>query len=137
MDSKTIKSIKDIENLNAQNIYNKHKLDIAYLANQNKIEIIQKFLQTKNDHPNLKKKEICNMINVNETYLYRIMKDYDVPSPYRHKIKINKKSKTKVKDTKSTETSSTKKTSNKNEIRGGLIENFDSKKVFENLTSKP
>ena len=93
MDSKIIKSIKDSESLSPQGIYNKFICDGQYNLNKMRLDIVNKFLQAKNDHPKYSKSELCNMIGTSPSTLLRIMKDYNIPSPYRYNIQNKKKPK--------------------------------------------
>ena len=54
-------------------------------------KVVANFFKTKEQNPHLKKKEICALIGVSDSYLKRLFKDLNVSSPYRHKIPTNAK----------------------------------------------
>ena len=49
------------------------------------------FVQTKEEHPELTKPKLCEMIGISDSSLKRIMKDLNMKSFYRHEVPVNRK----------------------------------------------
>ncbi len=49
------------------------------------------FVQAKEEHPELTKPQLCEMIGISDSSLKRIMKDLNMKSFYRHEVSVNKK----------------------------------------------
>lgn len=58
-----------------------------------KKNVILKFMEVKEECPNLTKSQLCKKIGISESTLDRNMKDLNIKSFYRHDIPINKRKK--------------------------------------------
>lgn len=82
MDFNRIRTIKAISTINPP--------DMMHLS---KLDMIQKFIDAKQEHPTFKKHQLCELLGISDSTLKRYMKDYDIPSAYRHKVATNKSKK--------------------------------------------
>jgi hypothetical protein len=64
-----------------------------HIRKYDRMVVVIKFMQTKKEHPDYNKNQLCSLIGVSNSYLKRIMKDLDIKSFYRHDIPINKNNK--------------------------------------------
>src|SRR5271163_522459 len=84
MNPQTIKDIKALSTIEPEQI---RKYD--------RMNVVVKFMEAKNAHPDFSKTQLCKSIGVSDSYLKRVMKDLDIPSFYRHEIPVNIKNKNK------------------------------------------
>ena len=84
MNPQTIKDIKALSTIEPEQI---RKYD--------RMNVVVKFMEAKNAHPDFSKLQLCKSIGVSDSYLKRVMKDLDIPSFYRHEIPVNNKNKNK------------------------------------------
>ncbi len=84
MNPQTIKDIKALSTVEPEQI---RKYD--------RMNVVVKFMEAKNAHPDFNKLQLCKSIGVSDSYLKRVMKDLDIPSFYRHEIPVNNKNKNK------------------------------------------
>ena len=80
MNPQTIKDIKALSTIEPEQI---RKYD--------RMNVVVKFMEAKNAHPDFSKSQLCKSVGVSDSYLKRVMKDLDIPSFYRHEIPVNKK----------------------------------------------
>ncbi len=103
MNPQTIKDIKALSTVEPEQI---RKYD--------RMNVVVKFMEAKNAHPDFNKLQLCKSIGVSDSYLKRVMKDLDIPSFYRHEIPVNNnKNKNKPTTPKSPTTTPIKNNSNK------------------------
>jgi DNA-directed RNA polymerase specialized sigma subunit len=60
-----------------------------------KMKTVLRFVQAKEENPNLTKDQICKKIGISDSSLKRTMKDLNMKSFYRHDVPVNKRNKKK------------------------------------------